>query len=145
MRPELAIFKRYLETSGLKWTRQRVQVAEAFLDTEGHLSAEDLYQSLTSAGEKVGLATVYRTLRVLCDCGLAGEQRFHDGTVRYEHLYGHRHHDHLICIECGKILEFSSPDIETLYADIFRQNDFVVSDHQLDLYGVCRECREAAG
>lgn len=142
---KLAILRRYLHQQGFKATRQRLLIAQAFLETEEHVSAEELYHIVRQRGERIGLATVYRTLHLLCQCGLAQERHFQGGIVRYEQLYGRHHHDHLICIQCGRIEEFVNPLIEQLQLEVFWERDFLVEGHRLELYGICRECREAVG
>ena len=92
---------------------------------------------------RVGYATVYRTLKLLKECGLADERHFDDGQARYEPTEEEeQHHDHIICERCGKIVEFDSEEIEKLQERIARFLGFVVSRHRMELYGICAECRE---
>ena len=92
---------------------------------------------------RVGYATVYRTLKLLKECGLAAERHFDDGQARYEAVEGEaQHHDHIICERCGKIVEFTSQELERLQERIGRFLGFVVSRHRMELYGICAECRE---
>lgn len=144
MREELSILRAHLASHGMRLTDQRLQIAQAFLEAEGHMTVEDVYRLPRVRRANVGLATVYRTLKLLTDCGLAQARRFRDGSIRYEHEYGHEHHDHLVCIRCHKVMEFENPTIEALQREVFDKNDFVVDSHRLDLFGICSECRKRA-
>ena len=116
-------------------------VLNAFIDCENHVSAEELYNLVTAIEPKVGLATVYRTLALLTQSGLASELDFGDGQKRYEHKYMHSHHDHMICTECGKIIEFNHPLIEKFQEEVASRNGFTITSHKLDMFGLCSECR----
>jgi Fur family ferric uptake transcriptional regulator len=123
-------------------------ILEVFLRTEGHLSSEDLYDLVKSEDPTVGFTTVYRTLKLLVECGLAREERLGDGRMRYEHLYNHQHHDHLICTECGRLIEFYSEVIERKQDEIAAHYKFLPTRHSLRIWGICSECqpvRKAAG
>ena len=108
MTEEQEVFLNHIQKQGLKRTAQRDLILDVFLKTEGHLSGEDLYQLVREKDPTVGQTTVYRTLRLLMEAGLAREVRFGDGRAHYEHNYKHQHHDHMICTECGKIYEFAN-------------------------------------
>ncbi|NLY75821.1 MAG: transcriptional repressor [Firmicutes bacterium] len=137
---ELDIFINHLNNKGQKLTSQRKIILNAFLNSEHHVSTEELYDTLKQDYPAIGLATVYRTLKLLCECGLAIELRLSDGIVRYEHLFNHDHHDHLVCMRCGKIIEVVEPEIEELQEKLARDHGFSVIYHQMELYGICREC-----
>ena len=122
-------------------TKQRRAVLEAFLASEEHLSAEELYKIVSTKEPKIGLATVYRTLALLTESGLAAELDFGDGQKRYEHNYEHAHHDHMICTQCGKIIEFNNPLIEKLQQDVAKEHGFEMTTHKLDMFGICKDCR----
>src|SRR5512143_3953550 len=113
MSKKIADLNRYLAEKGLKSTRQREAVAEIFFSTTGHISAEDLYLKVAKTHPGIGLTTVYRTLKLLTEAGLAKERRFGEQGV-FEKEDNGRHHDHLICTRCGKIIEFKEPDIEKM-------------------------------
>ncbi len=138
---EEKVLEEYISQNNLKITRQRRSVLKAFLDCENHVSAEELYNTVTETESKIGLATVYRTLALLIRSGLASEMDFGDGQKRYEHRYKHKHHDHMICTECGKIIEFTNPIIEKLQDEIAAQNGFTITSHKLDLFGNCSDCK----
>jgi Fur family transcriptional regulator, ferric uptake regulator len=112
-----------------------------FVDAGQHLSAEELYVRVKKNHPGIGYATVYRTLKLLADAGLADERRFEDGFTRYEYKSPNSHHDHLICTKCGAIIEFENERIEELQQDVARKNRFLVQSHKLELYGLCAECQ----
>jgi Fur family ferric uptake transcriptional regulator len=136
-------FAGYAQREGLKATRQRDLIVDTFLRTKGHISIDDLLARVRRRDERVGYATVYRTLRLLADAGLAEERHFEGradkGRTRYEVIGGEReHHDHLICVDCGLILEFENDAIERLQDEAAqRLGGFKVVSHKLELYGRC--------
>ncbi len=130
----------YLAGQGLKSTSQRDKILKTFVDAGRHLSAEELYARVKRAHPGIGFATVYRTLKLLADAGLAEERRFEDGFTRYEYKASDGHHDHLICTRCGEIIEFENERIEELQADVARKNRFQVQSHKLEIYGLCNNC-----
>lgn len=138
---EKDIFFEHLKRAGFKKTTQRELILEVFLKTEGHLSAEDLYNLVKVEDPTVGFTTVYRTLKLLAECGLAREERLSDTHTRYEHLYNHQHHDHLICTECGLLIEFFSEEIENKQDEIAAQHNFQPTRHSLRIWGVCEDCQ----
>ena len=138
---ELTVFLEYIQNKGLKWTAQRELILDVFLRTEEHLSSEDLYRLVKKQDPSVGQTTVYRTLKLLSEAGLAREVRFGDGRTHYEHNYKHQHHDHMICSECGKIIEFFSAELEALQDAMAAKHKFEVTQHLLRIIGVCAECR----
>ena len=138
---EQQVLQKYITQHNLKITKQRRAVLEAFLGIEDHISAEDLYKIVSAKEPKIGLATVYRTLSLLTESGLAAELDFGDGQKRYEHKYQHSHHDHMICTQCGKIIEFQNPMIEKLQEDAAREHRFEMTSHKLDLFGLCSDCQ----
>jgi len=138
---EHEVLEEYIARHHLKSTNQRRVVLDAFLKTEDHISAEDLYKLVSEQDPKIGLATVYRTLALFTQSGLATELDFGDGQKRYEHKYMHSHHDHMICTECGKIIEFNHPMIEKLQIEIAAKHSFKMTSHKLDLFGICGQCK----
>src|SRR5215210_5189393 len=111
---EKQVFLEHIQKAGLRRTSQRDLILETFLSTEEHLTSEDLYRLVSKHDPSVGNTTVYRTLKLLIEAGLAREVRFGDNKTYYEHHYNHEHHDHMICTECGKVIEFFSQEIEKL-------------------------------
>ena len=133
---------RYIETKGLRSTNQRDRILQVFVSAGRHLSAEELYALVRKDQPGIGYATVYRTLKLLAEAGLAQERRFEDGFTRYEHTSPDAHHDHLICTGCGTIIEFENERIESLQQDVAKKNHFQVLSHKLELYGLCAACRK---
>jgi Fur family ferric uptake transcriptional regulator len=130
---------RYLEDHHLKRTKQREVILDAFLSARGHITSEDLYQTIRSENPRIGYTTVYRTMKLLVDAGLAEERHFDDGVARYE--IEHEHHDHLVCTQCGKIVEFECELIEKTQNEIGEKYGFRILRHRHELYGHCPECR----
>ena len=141
---EKEIFLEHIQKAGLRRTSQRDLILEIFLRTEQHLSSEDLYWLVQKQDPSVGHTTVYRTLKLLTEAGLAREVRFGDGKTYYEHHYNHEHHDHLICTECGKIIEFFSPEIEDMQDKMAEKYGFRLTNHSLRMWGVCEVCQTRA-
>ena len=139
--PEMQVLMEYLQERKLKLTPHRQLILDVFLNHEGHRSVEDIYRVVRKQDPRVGYTTVYRTMKILVDCGLAREIDLADGITRYEHLYNHEHHDHMICMQCGQSIEFYDPGIETLQDEASAQLGFKVLDHRLQIYGLCRDCR----
>lgn len=141
------ILSRHMAKKGLKSTRQRTLIVGTFLDSEGHISVDDLLSKVRLVDSRVSAATVYRTMKLLTECGLAHAQQFGDGQTRYETTAGRDHHDHLICTRCATIIEFEDERIEAMQEAVARQHGFRVTHHKMELYGVCRACQreELAG
>lgn len=134
-------FEKFLNSKGLRLTRQRQQVVKAFLDQKDHLSAEELYLKVKEVAPEIGYTTVYRTLKLLFEADLAHARNFRDGFSRFEPAHLVEHHDHLICRKCGNITEFVNVHIEEIQGKVAREHGFKITDHTLDIYGVCRDCQ----
>lgn len=130
----------YMDQRGLRSTSQRRIVTDTFFRAEGHYSIEELLALVRKKDPRVGYATVYRTLKMLAEGGLANERQFGDGVTRYELAQG-EHHDHLICVYCGKIVEFEEDRIEKLQEQVAKRYGFIVQSHKHELYGVCGDCQ----
>src|SRR6266480_399020 len=141
MTEEQEVFLKHIQKQGLKRTAQRDLILDVFLRTEAHLSSEDLYRLVKTEDPTIGHTTVYRTLKLLTDAGLAREVRFGDGRAHYEHNYKHEHHDHMICSECGKIIEFYSPELEAIQDKMAVKHKFQLTSHLLRMIGICAACR----
>ncbi len=135
----------YLAQKKLKFTSQRGLIFDAFWNTREHVSPEELYRLVKKHDPEIGLATVYRTLKLLTDAGIAREVDFGDGVSRYERSFGQSHHDHLICMDCGKNVEFVSHKIERLQEELAKEYGFTLNEHSMYLYGKCRECGQQPG
>ncbi len=133
-------FADFLTRSRLKSTRQRERIVHAFFDAGRHLSAEELYHRIRSEDPSIGLVTVYRTLKLLQEAGLATGRQFGDAYTRFDPSPADRPHDHLICTRCGKIQEFSDMNLQALREKVARSRGFTVTEHRLELYGFCRDC-----
>jgi Fur family ferric uptake transcriptional regulator len=140
---EQEVLLKHIQKRGLKRTAQRDLILDIFLRTEAHLSSEDLYRLVQKDDPSIGQTTVYRTLKLLTEAGLAREVRFGDGRTHYEHNYKHQHHDHMICSECGRIIEFFSAELEAIQDAMAAKHRFEVTQHLLRIIGVCAECRRA--
>ena len=135
------LLQKYLHEKGLKSTTQRDDIIDVFFRTNTHINLEELLKRVRRRNPKVGYATVYRTMKLLTECGIAIERQFGDGQTRYEHIPDDSHHDHCICVKCGKIIEFENQKIEHLQKEIAEKLSFTVSNHKLELYGFCSKCR----
>ncbi|HEX4619926.1 MAG TPA: transcriptional repressor [Myxococcaceae bacterium] len=126
---------------GLKSTRQRSLIVDTFFELGGHVTVEDLWSRVRQQDARVSVATVYRTMKLLSECGLAAARNFGDGQTRYEPAAGRHHHDHLICTRCGTIVEFENDRIEQLQDLVAKKHGFRVTSHKMELYGLCRDCQ----
>jgi Fur family transcriptional regulator, ferric uptake regulator len=109
---EFEILRGYLRESDLRFTPQRQTILEVFLESEGHVEADDLFLEIQKIDSSIGIATVYRTLNLFVECGLARQNVLGRGQKSFEKLYRQGHHDHLICLQCRNIVEFEHPLIE---------------------------------
>lgn len=132
----------YMAKKGLRSTSQRRLIIDTFFEGAPHMTIEDLLAEVRTRDKGIGYATVYRTLKLLAECGVASERRFGDGLSRYELAdEATTHHDHLICVSCGKIIEFEEPRIEELQEEIASRYGFEVASHKHEMYGTCSDCR----
>ncbi len=145
MQDPLRIFSDYIAENGLKNTPQRRLIVEVFFKSGKHLSTEELYNVVCKKDGSIGQATVYRTLKLLCDAGLAKELHFGESTARYEPIEDDSHHDHLICTACGKTQEVMDSTIERLQNELAEKNGFTLTSHRMVLYGMCEGCRSRSG
>ena len=134
----------YMEKNGLRSTSQRRIVTDTFLRSTGHVSIEDLLAMVREVDPKIGYATVYRTLKLLKESGIAYERKFGDGVARYEVAHEDEHHDHLICLTCGKVVEFENDEIERLQDALAAKCGFKLLRHTHELYGVGRRDENGA-
>lgn len=140
MMDKKSIFNAYMRRQGLKNTSQRMTILETFLGSKSHYSTEELYLRLRKEHPKIGYATVHRTLKLFAESGIAIEVDFGDGQTRFEPLNADQHHDHLVCTNCGLIVEFTNPQIEKLQQDVAAEYDFKIERHRHELYGLCSKC-----
>jgi Fur family ferric uptake transcriptional regulator len=133
-------FREFIVEKGLKSTKQREIILKSFLKSTSHLSTEELYLKLRKKHPSIGYATVYRTLRLFSECGIAEEKNFGDGQARFEPAHQEKHHDHLVCTVCGAIIEFEDSRIEELQIEVAANHGFKTTHHRLELYGLCQKC-----
>lgn len=134
-------FNAFAAAKGLRSTRQRDIILDFFLSTRQHVSVEELYLKIKASHPGIGHATVYRTLKLFTEAGLAREILLNDGQTRYEHVSAGEHHDHLVCTGCNAIIEFEDETIEKLQKEIALLHGFMIKSHKLELYGLCAACR----
>jgi Fur family transcriptional regulator, ferric uptake regulator len=140
MLDEYDIFKDYIKQFNLRWTSQRKLVLDVFLKQSGHVPIDDIYDRVNEEDSTIGIATIYRTMKLLVESGLAEVHSFNNKTT-YERLFQVRHHDHLICKICKKTVEFEHPLIEKYQLEICQQHSFTLKSHRMDLYGICKDCQ----
>ncbi len=141
-RRRLKDYLSYKSKRGLKTSQKRLFIIDYFLNEDRHFSIEELYDEIRRINAHISFSTVYRTLKLLTECGLAQECRFGEGVVRYEPVHKAQHHDHLICRKCGKIIEFENSKIEALQKHVAKKYNFLVDFHTLELYGLCSTCQK---
>ena len=130
-----------LKDVGLKITHPRIKIMRILLTSgERHVSAEDVYRLLLANNEEIGLATVYRVLTQFEGAGLVTRHHFESGHSVFE-LSPEHHHDHIVCIKCGHVEEFADPDIEARQLEVAKRLGFELTDHNLNMYGICPDCR----
>jgi len=141
----MQVLRGELRERELPFTHQREAIAQVLFESTRHLSADDVAAALRKRGEHVGKATVYRTLALLVELGLATEHDFDEGFKRYETQLGAAQHDHLICTECGRVSTFRHPDLDRVLAQVAAENGFTAITRQVKVFGVCSEsgsCRD---
>ncbi len=139
----LDTFRNVIKENKLKYTIQREAILKTLYENPHHFTSENLYLLVKKNYPElnIGIATVYRTLSLLEENGLVSSISLGMQGKKFE-IANKPHHDHLICTECGKIVEFENEKIEKLQEEVAKQNGFVLSDHMMQLYGVCEECRK---
>ena len=134
------VFNSYLRSAGLKLTHQREEILKAFWDTKRHVTTEELYDIVRKRDPRIGHATVFRTLKLLCGADLARQVDLGERVAKFEHKLGHPHHDHLVCRKCGKCIEAIDEDIERLQIRLAKRFSFTPTSHKMEIYGICSEC-----
>lgn len=136
----MAQIKRMIREMGLKVTQQRIVILEALSAGRAHVTAQEVFEIVNSAHPDIGFATVYRFLRKMAEVRLVTEVRMGGLPARYE-LTPRRHHDHLTCTSCGLIVEFENSQIESLQERVAKEHNFRLTQHVLELYGLCQRCQ----
>jgi Fur family ferric uptake transcriptional regulator len=142
MNNEMDVFREFIRKKGLRNTPVRDQVVKAVFSIHDHFDVDQLYVLLRSQNEKISKSTIYRTIPLLLESGLIQEAYFEDGHLHYEHIYGHEHHCHLRCLECGKVVEFTDESAKGVEEKVGERFDFLVTGHKFDVYGYCAKCRD---
>ncbi len=136
----MKVLHQYLNNRGLKQTRQREVIASIFFKTKKHIKIEELLREARKVEPSIGYVTVYRTLMLLKECGLAHQRHFGEGQSLFENAG--EHHDHMICIKCGEITEFEDDRIEKLQEEVARKQHFKIVSHRHEVYGACARCQK---
>lgn len=139
---EKKIFSKFLRERGFRLTKERAAVLQKIFSYHGHFAPESLYLKIRDTGIKASRASVYRTLNLLCKCGLIEKVRKTEYGTLYEHTFGHEHHDHMLCIVCGNTIEFYSKDLERLQEDLCNRQNFHGVSHTLEIRGYCKRCQK---
>lgn len=140
---EEAAFASHLRIRGLKSTAERLQVLRAIFAHERHFAVDDIQMEMRRRGRSASRATIYRTLALLSESGLIREAVRGNGYTHYEHVHEAEHHDHLLCVRCGAVVEFVCTEIERLQEDICRRHGFTAHTHAHQINGLCRRCAGA--
>lgn len=133
-------FREYLKSNSLKYTPERQIILRQVFANHEHFEADDLLVAVRQHSKKVSKATIYRTLSHLVKSGLLREAIFGEKHTHYEHVYKHKHHEHLICLSCNKIIEFSNQKFEKIQNDICAEHKFKPQSHRLQIFGYCVNC-----
>jgi Fur family ferric uptake transcriptional regulator len=141
MKSEIEVFRKFIRNKGLRNTPEREQVIKAIFSIHDHFDVDELHLWLRKETDKISKATIYRTIPLLIESGLIQEAYFEDGHMHYEHIYGHEHHCHLRCLNCGQVLEFADESAKAVEQRVGEHYDFVVTGHKLDVYGYCPKCK----
>lgn len=139
---EMSIMHNKMHKKGLKSTPQRDEIARWIFKVHSHFTVEDLIAGFHSEGKKISSATAYRVIQMMLDLGLLIEHDFGKGYKHFEHVPGHHNHDHLICNECGSIIEFSDDKLNSIKDRIEKELNFTVQSHTLHFYGICEKCQK---
>ncbi len=141
---ELDIIEKHIRQDGYRWTSQRRLIAKVALENHSHFSAEELLELCQAQDAGVSRATVYRTLAMMEEAGFVDSLNTGDGGRKYEHTLGHEHHDHMVCTECGIILEFHDEELEQRQEVAAQERGFTIKSHSLKLFGSCKACSQKA-
>ncbi|MEA3307824.1 MAG: Fur family transcriptional regulator [Elusimicrobiota bacterium] len=140
MEEEKEVLRKYIEKRGLRKTNQRYKVLEVFLSNEEHLSVDELYSLVEKKYPEISHSTVFRSMKVIFDAGLASKMMGCDSIIRYEHLYKHSQHGHMICSNCHKMIEFDDSKIEELLKKAAKKENFKAQIFKTRILGLCKKC-----
>lgn len=133
-------FREHLQKKGMKFTPERKTILNEVFSLHSHFDVEKLYERLRRYAKNISMATIYRTLPLLVESGLIKEIFRLEGKISYEHIFGHRHHDHMVCIRCEGVIEFQEEKIEQLQDKICEKHQFMPLEHRLGIRGYCKKC-----
>ncbi len=133
-------FETFIRRKGLKLTSQRRRILKRVFATHRHFTAEEIHEAFRRGRDDVSRATVYRTLSLLVEGGFLDMLELGGDTKRYEHILGRAHHDHLMCVRCGSVIEFEEERIEALQSEVATRHGFQITSHSLRIFGTCKKC-----
>ncbi len=133
-------FEEFLKSKELKYTSERKSIVKAMFSFYKHFDVEELFEKMRKQGNHISRATIYRTIPLLLKSGLITETLRCQDKISYENIFNKKHHDHLVCVNCGKIIEFYNEKIEKLQEEVCRQHNFVPIEHRLGIKGYCEDC-----
>ncbi len=142
MKEEKEVLREYIEKKGLRKTNQRYKVLEVFLSNEEHLSVDELYVLVEKKYSEISHSTVFRSMKIIFDAGLASKMMGCDSIIRYEHLYKHSQHGHMICSVCHKMIEFDVTQINKLLEKVAKKENFKPQIFKTRILGLCKRCRK---
>jgi Fur family ferric uptake transcriptional regulator len=140
----LAILRKHLKASRLKQTAQREVVLHCLLEGPRYATLDEIVAAVQKRQRRIGVSTVYRCMKLFCECGLAKEHHFLYGRTCFEHSLDAAPHDYLVCKRCGKVQEFSNPLIQAVQEKVSKELDFKLQEHRVELYGICSACQGPA-
>lgn len=135
-------FREYIKEKGLRNTPEREVIIEEIFTIHNHFDVDELFLRLRNKKKRISKASLYRTIPLLIDSGLIKEVYFENGHLHYEHIYGHKHHCHLRCVTCGRIVEFADDKIMSIQAKIGKKYGFAITSHRFELLGYCPQCEQ---
>ena len=144
MKEEKEILRKYIEIKGLRKTNQRYNVLEVFLSNESHLSVDKLYVLVKKKHPEISHSTVFRSMKIIFNAGLATKIRTCEGIIQYEHLYKHSQHGHMICSNCHKMIEFDDTMVKELLKKVARKEKFKPQVFRTKILGICKDCQQRA-
>jgi Fur family ferric uptake transcriptional regulator len=133
-------FREYIKEKGLRNTPERETIIDEIFAIHNHFDVDELFLRLRNKKKRISKASLYRTIPLLIDSGLIKEVYFENGHLHYEHIYGHKHHCHLRCVSCGRIIEFADDEIVSIQSKIGKKYDFAITTHRFELLGYCSQC-----
>jgi len=138
---EIDLFRLFITKKGLRNTPEREAIISEIFSYHDHFDVDELYMRLRQKGSKISKASIYRNIPLIMECGLIKEVWLENGHMHYEHIYGHKHHCHMRCIRCGKVIEFVEKALEEIERRLSKENDFQVIDRRMDITGYCSDCK----